>query len=713
MRGLHLFLISLLVASAAQAARTEFWRIRTPDEFLSGEFEGVAITSRGQLTAGPALERLAPFSDPFVLSQVSDRGVRFVGTGNEGNVYRIEGDQKTLLYKATEPEIYAMAFHRGSLWVASSPHGKIYRVDPRSGSASVFFDPEEAYIWAIAPLSDGSMLVGTGTEGRLWKVSADGNGEVLFDAPESHIRSLATSGARILAGGAGEGRIYEIQASGKGRALFDSDLSEISSIWIDPKDGIAWAAAVSSTLPASAPPKPDPAKPEQPGTAQQPAQQQSSAAAPAPAIDVSFSFDQPTTGAGGGSSEIYRIDRDGFVTTVRKLEKEMVYAIEGDPRGGVLFGTGPLGRLYSLRDGDLTLLASVPEKQVVSIATEPRGLAVTTTNSGALYRLRDAGTEKAEFRSSIKDTLRFSRFGEYAIEGRALEGVVSAFRSGNTSTPDDTWSEWVSSTGPRGAVGAPPARYLQWRITVERPAPQFAIDSMSAAWTNRNAAPRIESVSVNEPGVVFVSGAYPSSPQVLEATNPDEYGIFSSLENPRPSDPGKRLFRKGYRTVSWKASDPNGDALRYTVEFRPAGSGEWLPMRERIEETQVNFDSSQLPDGPYEIRVTATDERDNPENPLTDSRIGGEFSVDNTAPSIEVRSAGDEIVATVRDAQSPILRAEYALDAEEWIRIAPEDGMADGLEEVFRFRKADVRDRFVILRVVDSSWNVATAKIEP
>lgn len=714
MRRFHLLLISLLISITAQAARTEFWRIQSPDDYLGGESEGVAITSRGQLTAGPAVARVAEFAEPFVLSQASNRAVRFVGTGNEGSVYRVDGDEKKLLYTAAEPEIYAMVFHRGALYVGSSPYGKVYRIDPNSGTASVFFDPEEAYIWAIEPQSDGSLLIGTGTEGRVWKIAPDGKGVVLFDAPETHIRSLATAGSRILAGGAGEGRIYEIEGVGKGRALFDSDLNEISALWIDPANGTAWAAAVSSTLPSSAPPKPEQPKPAQPGAAQQSSQQpQASAASPTPAVDISFSFDQPSTGAGGGSSEIYRVDRDGFVATARKLEREMVYAIEGDPRGGILLGTGPLGRIYRLRDGDLALLASIPQKQVVSVAADSSGLAVTTTNSGALYRLTEEGVGKAEFRSSIKDTGRFSRFGEYAIEGRSLEGVVSAFRSGNTSTPDDTWSDWVASNGPRGAIQAPPARYLQWRVSVDRPTPLFAIDSMSAAWANRNVAPMIDSLTVNDPGVVFVSGAFPASPQVLEATNPDEHGIFSNLENPRSGDPGKRLFRKGYRTATWKASDPNGDALRYTLEFRPSGSAAWLPMREKIEESQLNFDSSQLPDGDYELRVTATDERDNPEEPLSDSRGGVEFTVDNTSPVIEVREQGDEVIVTVRDQRSPIIRAEYAVDAKEWIRIAPQDGIADGREEVFRFRKAELRENFVILRVVDSSWNVATATIRP
>ncbi|HEU5162318.1 MAG TPA: hypothetical protein VFV54_04145 [Thermoanaerobaculia bacterium] len=709
----------MVLPPSASAVRPEFWRLQSAGDFLGGESEGIAINSTGQLLAGPAVSKIASFPEPFVLSQASDgAGNRFVGTGNEGRVYRVTNAEAKPLFKAAEPEVYALALNRGALYVGTSPFGKIYKVDLSTGSSTTFFDPQEAYIWALVPLADGSLVAGTGVEGRVWKIAPDGKGVVLFDAPETHVRSLAASGTRILAGGAGEGRIYELGSTEGGRALFDSDFTEITAIWID-SSGIGWAAGVSSVLPTSAPPKPEPPPPGQPaqGQPQQPAQQPSQPASePRPAVDVSVSFEQPSGPAmSGGSSELYRIDRDGFVTAVRKFDREMIYAIApGDGEGSLLLGTGPLGRIYRWSGGEVALAASLPEKQVVSIDAGRDGVVATTTNSGAAYRLGRPGEGKVEYRSPVKDTGRFSTFGEYLIEGRGLEGLRSSFRSGNTATPDETWSAWSTSTGPAGRIGAPPARYLQWRISADRASSELTINSLTAGYANRNVAPSIDTLAVNDPGVVFINASYPSAPQVIDATNPDEYGIFSSLDAPRErNEQGKRLFRKGYRTITWKATDANGDALRYSVALRPRAGTSWLRLRDNIEETQINFDTSQLPDGIYEVRLVATDAHDNPTAALTDDRAGVFFTVDNTVPSIAASRSGDAIVVTVRDALSPLSKAEYAIDAKEWVRIQPADGLTDSQEEEFRLPRTEVEGKFVIFRVVDSSWNVASSSVAP
>jgi hypothetical protein len=706
-----------------RAAKTEYWTLSTADQFLAGEIDGMAVRSRGELRPGPAVSRLATFDDPFVLSQASSpSGVSFFGTGNEGRVYRLDGGKLEAIFTAAEPEIYALAFRNGRLLVGSSPHGKIYSVDPTSGASEIFFDPEEAYIWAIEPLDDGTVAVGTGVEGRLWRVGRDGKGVVLFDSSETHIRSLAHRGNRLLAGGAGEGRIYEVSLSGSGaRALFDADLSEITSLTIDPSTGIAWAAAAASALPSTAPPKPEPQRPPQPGAqaGAQPQNQQGgapAAAPPAPAVDVTFSFDQPVTGTGGGSSEIYRIDLDGYVELVRKLEREMVYSLV--PSGaGVLIGTGPLGRIYQLERQTLSLLATLPQKQIVSIHPARSGWSATTTNAGAVYSIDPSKASRAEYRSPVKDTARHSAFGHFRIDGDGLGGTVSAFRSGNTATPDETWSDWIASPrGPSGEIAAPAARYLQWRVVMESPSPATVVDRLTAAFVNRNVRPIIETLTVAEPGVVVMSGSFPASPQVLEATNPDEYGIFASLEAPRDrSDAGggKRMFRKGYRTVSWKASDPNGDSLRYTLQFRPRGSATWLSLREKIEESQINFDSSQIPDGEYELKLIATDAPDNPSQALTAESEIVSFVVDNTAPVITVRREGKGAVVTVTDAASPLAKAEYSVDAERWIRLDPVDGIVDSRQETFRFDEELLAGRFVTIRVVDTSWNVSAATVSP
>src|SRR6202011_3207168 len=133
---------------------------------------------------------------------------------------------------------------------------------------------------------------------------------------------------------------------------------------------------------------------------------------------------------------------------------------------------------------------------------------------------------------------------------------------------------------------------------------------------------------VQDPAVVFITGSYPPAPQVVEATNPDEYGIFTSLEPARnASDPGKRVFRKGYRTFTWRAHDDNGDSLRYSLSFRRRGGAAWLRLRDNVEETSMNFDTSQLPDGDYELRLTVSDATDNPDAPLSASKEGVDFRV--------------------------------------------------------------------------------------
>ena len=410
---------------------------------------------------------------------------------------------------------------------------------------------------------------------------------------------------------------------------------------------------------------------------------------------------------------MYRIDADGFVETARKFEREIVYAVSGGENGGVLLATGPNGRVYDLRAGELSLLGAVPEKQIVSID----GNVITTTNTGAVYRIESRPAANPEFRSAAKDVERFSRFGQYRIEGRNLDNgsVAISFRSGNTRTPDATWSAWtMPQTALEGSIGAPAAQYIQWKLTMQKAAPTAAVDGVTVAFLNRNVAPEIDGIAVADPAVVFITNAYPSAPQVVEATNPDEYGMFTSLDSPRertPAEQGKRMFRKGYRTVSWRASDDNNDALRYSLAFRQKGSDKWLRLRDNMDETQVNFDTSQLPDGRYELRLTASDEPDNPVQPLTDVKEGVEFQVDNGAPKIAVSQNGGDYTVRITDELSPIGKVEYSLDADKWIQLTPVDGIADSRDETFRLSGATVNGKFVIIRATDQFYNVGTASV--
>src|SRR5581483_3084861 len=713
------FALAVVLAStvSAFAVVPQFWRTRNADEYLAGEINGFAVTARGELRPGPSLEKIATFTDPFVLSQtVAPNGDRFFGTGNDGKVYRLRGKEMKLLFTATEPEIYTLAFHDGALYAGSSPNGKIYRVDPTDGKSSVFFDPKQAYIWAIDFLSNGDLAIATGVEGKLFRVTPKGEGKVWYDAPETHLRSLAARGdGSLLVGSSGKGRIYEVRADGSAHALYDSALNEISAIYVEPSTGIAWAAGVSSVLPSSAPQK---AQPKQGGqsASSSSGEKKDANAEPTPAVDVSVSFEDTSSASSqAGSGEIYRINTDGFVEVVRKFNREMVYAINAACNGGLLLSTATKGRIYEIKDGETVLTASVPEKQVVSISATNGETLITTTNSGAVYRMSNAPAAKPEFRSAAKDVERFSHFGHFRVEGSNLgDGHIAvAFRSGNTRTPDSSWSGWTSPVAAaEGSITAPPGRYIQYRITMPKPAADVSIDNVTVAYVNRNVAPTIDSVSVQDPAVVFISSSYPSSPQVVEATNPDEYGIFTSLDTPRDkSDQGKKVFRKGFRTITWRARDENGDQLRYSLAFRRKGSEKWLRLRDNLDETQMNFDTSQLPDGTYELRLTVTDANDNPDAPLTDTKEGVLFQIDNTPPSITVTASIDDAIIRVTDNLSTIGKVKYSADATKWIRLTPADGIADSGDETYKLKRSAVEGKFVIIRATDSFYNVATTSV--
>ena len=720
MRRLLLILATALVAGSAFAVAPQFWRVQTADDFLAGDINGFSVTSRGHLQAGPTAKKVASFTDPFVLSQAAaPNGDHFFGTGNDGKVYRLRGTELKAIYTAPEPEVYALAFHEGALYAGSSPNGKIYRIDPESGKATVFYDPKQAYIWALQFVGS-DLAVATGVEGKLFRVSPGGQGKEWFDSPEVHLRSIAVRpNGTLLVGGSGKGRIYSVAQDGSAHALYDSAMNEISTIYVD-ANGVGWAAGVANQLPVTAPAKAQPAKPAQQGSTStqasgEAAKKEETATATA---EVSFSFDDSSSAAQQvGAGELYRINTDDFVETVRKFEHEMVYAISGGPNGSIMLATGPQGRIYTYANGEAALIANVPEKQVVSIDPSPSGTLVTTTNAGAVYRLENTPPANAEFRSAAKDVERFSRFGHYRIEGsNVADGAVAiSFRTGNTRTPDATWSPWTKAVATTdGDIAAPPGRYVQWRLTTPKPAANLDVDSVTVAFINRNVAPTIDAVAVQDPAVVFISSAYPSAPQVVEATNPDEYGIFTSLDSARDkaSDPGKKMFRKGFRTVTWRAHDDNGDTLRYSLAFRQKGTDRWLRLRDNIEETQFNWDTSQLPDGAYELRLTATDAQDNPEMPLTDSKEGIAFQVDNTPPVITASATGNDVTVRVTDKLSPVGRVEYSIDAQKWIRMTPVDGIADAPDETYRLPKGELAGKYVIVRATDAFYNVATQSVK-
>ena len=139
-------------ARAVHASSPKFFQASTQADFLKGEVDNLSIDPRGQLVLGPALDLVYETPAPFVwtIAAAAD-GTFFLGTGNDGKVYRVGPDGKgALFFTSAELEVHALApAPNGGLYVATSPDGKIYKVD-RDGKGTTFFTPDEKYIWALA-----------------------------------------------------------------------------------------------------------------------------------------------------------------------------------------------------------------------------------------------------------------------------------------------------------------------------------------------------------------------------------------------------------------------------------------------------------------------------------------------------------------------------------------------------------------------------------
>src|SRR4051812_36145769 len=240
-----LALACLGLPAAVQAAQPQFWQLEGARDFLDGETEGLSVDSEGRVRLAPATHVLHDPESPYVWSLARDgEGRVYVGTGNEGKVFRVENGKATLLFDAPELEVHALAVGKdGRVYAGTSPDGKVYAID-RAGKSEVYFDPTDKYIWALAFDDQGRLLVATGSEGRIHRVTSRDKSEVLFTSPEGHITALALDASgNVYAGSTPGGVLYRIDRAGKVFVLHDSAYREVKAIDVG-SDGSLYAALI-------------------------------------------------------------------------------------------------------------------------------------------------------------------------------------------------------------------------------------------------------------------------------------------------------------------------------------------------------------------------------------------------------------------------------------------------------------------------------------
>jgi hypothetical protein len=721
-------------AASVHASSPKFFNAATQADFLKGEVENLSIDSRGQLALGPATELVYESPDPFLWSLLpGSDGSLFVGSGNQGRVFRVDAQGRTApFWSATELEVHAMApAPNGGLYVATSPNGKIYKVD-RNGASTVFFDPAEKYVWALAVDSKGNLYAGTGEKGVVYKISPDGKGAPFYQSKATHVTALAfDKSGNLLVGTESPARVLRVDADAKAFLLLDTPFQEIRALRFDDK-GTLFVAAVSGRPSSGAPP---------------PAPDTSSAAsssaagrAPVPVvttevtsvtvIDAGGGSTQESSGRGSAKGAVYRISSDGLWDELWRSTDDSPYDVAFDAQGRLIIGTGNKGKIYRLEGEppEPTLLTRAAGQQVTNLYKDTKGqLYFTTANPGKLFRLTSGLAPRGTYESEPRDAQVVSTWGVVSWRATVPSGgrIEIATRSGNTETPDETWSAWSNAypSADGSSITSPKARYLQWRAVIEGRNQSPVLTSVKTAYLQRNLRPVVRSITVHPPGIVFQKPYSTGDPDLAgfeNQTTPDrKLAAAAGAQAGSSSSLGRRTYQKGLQTLVWRADDPNEDDLSYDVEYRREGDSTWKVLRKGIDETILVWDTTTVPNGTYFVRVVASDGPSNSaDTALTGELVSVAFEIDNTPPEIAVRNVRAQggrstVTFDVTDDHSPIQHVEWSDDGQQWRAVFPTDGIADSRQEHYELTiDGGIGPRGVTIRATDSMNNVATRQVD-
>jgi len=714
---------------------------RTGTDLLKGEAKDIVISSQGTLELGRAWETpVDAFEDVWSINSiVVSGGTVFIGTSPNGGIFKYSLGQLTKIYPTesqqqdqpppkqedaddtNEPNdantveapehlandhIFAMSTDVAGRLLAGISGKECKLVRFEAGKAETVFEPNDArYIFAIATDEKGNIYLGTGPEGKIYRFDpfSPASAGLFYDSADKNILSLAIGeDGFVYAGSDDRGLIYRINPhTRRATVLYDSDQPEITALLFGP-DQALYAAATSAEI-AKAEAKfarqlPSAGRPEvKTKKAKTDAETEGGRQLQIPNTNKGSADNSAKAKAAmpkppkpDKASHIYRISKDGYVTDIFS---EMVVLFSLAPQQQrLLVGTGNSAQLYAIEPASeeaSVLYEDEQASQITAASIVGDDAYLGTSNPAKLIKLSRRFAAEGNYTSDLIDAGQPARWGKLQVEADipAGTGIMVASRSGNVKDVNDpTFSDWTEPeeiTGPL-QLRCPLGRFCQYKLIFHSGEGQKSplVRGIAVASTVPNLAPKVESVSAERVKAAGKTGTF---------------------------------------KISYKAQDDNEDKLIYKIDFRKVARTTWIELKDELEADSFEWDGKTVEDGRYEIRITASDERDNtPATSLTGSRISDPVIIDNTGPVIKqdaLEKEGGTVTLKLRalDEFSAIGTVDYTVDSnEQWRRALPDDLVYDTSNENFTIVIEDLKagEHIIAVRVSDDADNTTYKTFE-
>ncbi len=626
----------------------------------------------------------------------------FVNVSIDGNGRLSLGPRmKSVPGPAEEFYLSAAAAANGDLYLGTGHNAAVYRVSA-GGKSEKIFQGEQLDVYALLVAGNGDVIVGTSPNGRVFRIGKDNKASELLHPDEKFIWDLAEDQqGNIICALGNTGAVTSISKAGSAESLLTAEDSHIICLHVTSDNAILAGSGDRGILYEIKNRKvrvlfDSPLEEIKGITSDNEGNVYFAAVKSAPAPQSSKEIEIGTVFPKVESVErepvreksiLYCLRSDGAVETLWSSSEELVYAVYFDARAkAVVIGTGNSGRVYGVeRSGAVAQVCESDSAQVFRItggAAPGKGYFLVANNTAGVTLVEGGLNASGTYYSEVFDARIQSRFGRLAwnAETGKQSTVSFAVRLGNSDYPDRSWTSW------------------------------------SAPFTDA------ENSNINTGGYRFLQVKI-----VLSSANPSEtpllsgYRVHYLTDNLKP-EVGPLLVQKPaaikpvpdtvppakYLHLSWTAADVNQDRLNFNLFLRKLPGGEWLPLRNNVREKWLYLDCELFADGKYQLKVQADDGLDNsPDWAKTASWTSAPFIIDSTAPGLSAFSVeGRSVRFTASDGASAVAQAHYSLDGKEWVPVLPEDLVGDSLVETFRFELSNPKNsRTLFIKVSDEYDN--------
>jgi hypothetical protein len=674
------------------AAGPVFWDWPADRAFSEMQLEGAAINRDGLLVAGLSSRTVGPVGPEVFWRIISDgKGGYFTGTGHGGEIHHTTAaDKSRLVVRLEGTEVFSLlVLEGGDLLAGCGPEGQLYRID-KDGQATLLDSVPGGYIWAMAQdQQDDVVWLAAGSPAAVFRLDLDsGSLENAVDLPAQNALDLVFDDqGRLLVSTQGPGLIYRLDPGRplELRLLLETAQDEARQFITGP-EGHLYVLALNTDGAG------------QPGGSLQQGAVQSAT----PPTLLSLMIE-------GNGSEIpraalYRIEDDGLVVPWWSGEVDLMIAA-WSPRWGWL-GGGPLaedsGRTIlhglTIPSGSHPLAGwiggDVLDILVAEGASDEESIIVCQAHPGSVTALSGQGKSPRHAVSPPLDGGMPVTGGRLKWQTDGGKGKLQwSVRGGNRSEPDDSWSDWSDTwTGQNQVLPLEPSRFLQWRV--EFPATDsdnpLGLTSVSVSAWQDNLPPLVTTFTreyLDEIHLGMMNNHNDNITQTFRSGLKAEFSQGSTADH--LAGPERSAVGRTVRVFTWGGTDPNGDRVVWELAYRRSQDQAWREILTGRPELMGSWDTSEVPDGQYYLRLTASDMPDNPGHLAEKtSRVIGPVNVDNTGPEIssfKVAAHPDGVLVslTAKDSSGVLAGARLRLPDGTTERLDPADGICDSPTEKF------------------------------